>query len=334
MRTILLISMIVLMTLTTINAQAISGKFVRFGANSVVIKTENDILNLPISPDLIVIDDKGQKVSPSSLFENADITIKYEDGLVKAIVIDKQTINYIPYSSDKRPEYNLIYRNHQNYNYNDPQAPVKISYVGYLPLDYQSIVYPSVDVYNAKINFYNYVPVNTGYTFGGSPSMANEIKFYDNMLANNLYSPRYYYEVMSSVKETEIPNYYYISKLQEKSNYFYKKDPNIQNSFYYANNNTNTVSNLNNNSINNDNLTNTILGTLLEVKGNKLVISSDRIYEVEINGSSNIFVKKGVKYIPLNTAEELKNMLNKKVEMNISFSNNRLVASTIVIETQ
>lgn len=312
----------------TVYSQTINGKFIRFGADSVIIKTETDVLNLPISKELVVIDNKGQKVSPASLFENANITVKYEDGIVKSIVIDNQFINYIN-NQDNKPEYQLLYRE-TNYNYSNFQSPSKVSYVGYLPMDYQSILYPPVDIYNAKINYYSYMPVNNSYTFGGSESMAAEIKFYDNLLANNYYSPRYYYETMSSIMGNDIPNYYYISQMQEKSKYYYKKDPiDTKNGdiHYYANN---TISNFNN-YYNNYNNSNNIFGTLVEVDQNKLVILSDRTYEIELSNSSNIFVRKEGKYVPLYKTEELKNLINKRVELKVSSNNNKLIANTIII---
>ncbi|MCX7758373.1 MAG: hypothetical protein N2169_01970 [bacterium] len=327
MKTILITAIAFIIITITVYSQTINGKFIRFGADSVIIKTETDVLNLPVSKELIVIDNKGQKVSPASLFENANITIKYEDGVVKSIVIDNQFINYV--NNQDKPEYQLLYRE-TNYNYSNFQAPSKVSYVGYLPMDYQSILYPPVDIYNAKINYYSYMPVNNSYTFGGSESMATEIKFYDNLLANNYYSPRYYYETMSSIMGNDIPNYYYISQIQEKSKYYYKKDPtNTKNDeiYYYANNTTNNVNNNYNNS-------NNIFGTLVEVNQNKLIILSDRTYEIELNNSSNIFVKKEGKYIPLYNKEELKNLVNKKVELNISSNNNKLIANTIIINNQ
>ncbi|MFN4220405.1 MAG: hypothetical protein ACK4GJ_05755, partial [bacterium] len=85
MKKLLLIIATIVMIYTQAYSQVITGKFIRFGADSVQIRTETDILNLPISRDLVVLDQGGQRISPSSLFENANVTIKYEEGLVKTI---------------------------------------------------------------------------------------------------------------------------------------------------------------------------------------------------------------------------------------------------------
>lgn len=324
MRNLIVLVLIIIMVSLVSYGQVINGKFVRFGADSVIIKTDTDILNLPVSKDLTVLDNTGQKVSPASLFENANVTVKYEDGVVKSIVVDNQNVNYLQ-NNEAKPEYQLLYReaNYQQYNI---QTPYKVSYVGYLPVDYQSVVYPTVDVYTAKINYYNYVPVKNSNTIGGSPALAQNIDFYNNLLANNYYSPRFYYETMSSVTESQIPNYYYIGKMQEKTPYYYKQEPTINsNNLIYANNNSSILSNTNSNKI---------TGIIKDINENKLVVVSDKIYEIEINPNSSIFVKKSGKYIPLNNTQELRNLMNKQVELSINSDNNKLVANTIIINSQ
>lgn len=324
MRNLIVLVLTIIMVSLVSYGQVINGKFVRFGADSVIIKTDTDILNLPVSKDLTVLDNTGQKVSPASLFENANVTVKYEDGVVKSIVVDNQNVNYLQ-NNEAKPEYQLLYReaNYQQYNI---QTPYKVSYVGYLPVDYQSVVYPTVDVYTAKINYYNYVPVKNSNTIGGSPALAQNIDFYNNLLANNYYSPRFYYETMSSVTESQIPNYYYIGKMQEKTPYYYKQEPTINsNNLIYANNNSSILSNTNSNKI---------TGIIKDINENKLVVVSDKIYEIEINPNSSIFVKKSGKYIPLNNTQELRNLMNKQVELSINSDNNKLVANTIIINSQ
>lgn len=324
MRNLIVLVLIIIMVSLVSYGQVINGKFVRFGADSVIIKTDTDILNLPVSKDLTVLDNTGQKVSPASLFENANVTVKYEDGVVKSIVVDNQNVNYLQ-NNEAKPEYQILYReaNYQQYNI---QTPYKVSYVGYLPVDYQSVVYPTVDVYTAKINYYNYVPVKNSNTIGGSPALAQNIDFYNNLLANNYYSPRFYYETMSSVTESQIPNYYYIAKMQEKTPYYYKQEPTINsNNLIYANNNSSILSNTNSNKI---------TGIIKDINENKLVVVSDKIYEIEINPNSSIFVKKSGKYIPLNNTQELRNLMNKQVELSINSDNNKLVANTIIINSQ
>ncbi len=324
MRNLIVLVLIIIMVSLVSYGQVINGKFVRFGADSVIIKTDTDILNLPVSKDLTVLDNTGQKVSPASLFENANVTVKYEDGVVKSIVVDNQNVNYLQ-NNEAKPEYQILYReaNYQQYNI---QTPYKVSYVGYLPVDYQSVVYPTVDVYTAKINYYNYVPVKNSNTIGGSPALAQNIDFYNNLLANNYYSPRFYYETMSSVTESQIPNYYYIGKMQEKTPYYYKQEPTINsNNLIYANNNSSILSNTNSNKI---------TGIIKDINENKLVVVSDKIYEIEINPNSSIFVKKSGKYIPLNNTQELRNLMNKQVELSINSDNNKLVANTIIINSQ
>lgn len=324
MRNLIVLVLTIIMVSLVSYGQVINGKFVRFGADSVIIKTDTDILNLPVSKDLTVLDNTGQKVSPASLFENANVTVKYEDGVVKSIVVDNQNVNYLQ-NNEAKPEYQLLYReaNYQQYNI---QTPYKVSYVGYLPVDYQSVVYPTVDVYTAKINYYNYVPVKNSNTIGGSPALAQNIDFYNNLLANNYYSPRFYYETMSSVTESQIPNYYYVAKMQEKTPYYYKQEPTINsNNLIYANNNSSILSNTNSNKI---------TGIIKDINENKLVVVSDKIYEIEINPNSSIFVKKSGKYIPLNNTEELRNLMNKQVELSINSDNNKLVANTIIINSQ
>jgi len=324
MRNLIVLVLTIIMVSLVSYGQVINGKFVRFGADSVIIKTDTDILNLPVSKDLTVLDNTGQKVSPASLFENANVTVKYEDGVVKSIVVDNQNVNYLQ-NNEAKPEYQLLYReaNYQQYNI---QTPYKVSYVGYLPVDYQSVVYPTVDVYTAKINYYNYVPVKNSNTIGGSPALAQNIDFYNNLLANNYYSPRFYYETMSSVTESQIPNYYYVAKMQEKTPYYYKQEPTINsNNLIYANNNSSILSNTNSNKI---------TGIIKDINENKLVVVSDKIYEIEINPNSSIFVKKSGKYIPLNNTQELRNLMNKQVELSINSDNNKLVANTIIINSQ
>ncbi len=324
MRNLIVLVLTIIMVSLVSYGQVINGKFVRFGADSVIIKTDTDILNLPVSKDLTVLDNTGQKVSPASLFENANVTVKYEDGVVKSIVVDNQNVNYLQ-NNEAKPEYQLLYReaNYQQYNI---QTPYKVSYVGYLPVDYQSVVYPTVDVYTAKINYYNYVPVKNSNTIGGSPALAQNIDFYNNLLANNYYSPRFYYETMSSVTESQIPNYYYVAKMQEKTPYYYKQEPTINsNNLIYANNNSSILSNTNSNKI---------TGIIKDINQNKLVVVSDKIYEIEINPNSSIFVKKSGKYIPLNNTQELRNLMNKQVELSINSDNNKLVANTIIINSQ
>ncbi len=322
MKKLLVIIATILMLIISIEAQTISGKFIRFSLDGVQIKTQTDILNLPISKDLIILDNKGQRVSPASLFENADVTLKYENGEVKSIFIDNQFINYLPISNN-RPEYNLIYRD-TSYQYKNYQTPAKVSYVGYLPVDYQTINYPLVDLYNGKINYYSYVPVKNSYVFGGSEAIANEINFYNNLLANNYYSERYYYENLSSITTSEVPNYYYISKMQERSPYYTKIEPAQIQSNYYAKINDQQV-NYNINNIN---------GRIVEVNQNKLMIIADRAYEIEINSNSNILLKKEGRYIPINNNEELKNLLNKQAQLTVLNNGNKLVANTIVINYQ
>lgn len=330
MKTILSSFLIMIIILTTFSyAQTISGKFIRFSADSVIIKTETDILNLPTSKELVVIDNTGQKVSPASLFENANVTINYQDGVVKSIVIDNQYINYIE-KNTINPEQQLIVRDN-TYQYNQYRQPTKISYVGYLPVDYQAIKYENVNPYTASINYYNYVPVPNSYMYGASEAMANEINFYNNLLANNYYSPRYYYEVMSSVTGSEIPNYYYISKIQEKTPYYIQKQPtNNQSTVYYANN----QNYINQQNIPNLQTNNNLIGKVIEINTNKLIISADKIYEVNIDSSSNIFVRQNGKYIPLNNTQDLRNLVNKEVFLTVTSNNNKLIANTIVINAQ
>lgn len=324
MRNLIVLVLIIIMVSLASYGQVINGKFVRFGADSVIIKTDTDILNLPVSRDLTVIDNTGQKVSSASLFENANVTVKYEDGVVKSIVVDNQYVNYLQ-NNETKPEYQILHRE-ANYQYYNNQTPSKISYVGYLPVDYQSVAYPTVDVYTGKINYYNYVPVKNSNTIGGSPALAQNIDFYNNLLANNYYSPRFYYETMSSVTESQIPNYYYVAKMQEKTPYYYKQEPAVNsNNPIYANNNSSILSNTNSNKI---------TGIIKDINENKLVVVSDKIYEIEINSNSSIFFKKSGKYMPLNNTEELRNLMNKQVELSINSNNNKLVANTIIINSQ
>jgi len=306
-------------------AETINGKFVRFTGNSIVVKTENDILTLPISKDIVVFDSKGEKVSSASLFENANVTINYQDGMVKSITIDKENINYN--LSTTKPEYQLFYKS-PTYQYTNIQVAPKVSYVGYLPVDYQIIKYPLVDVNKGTINYYTYQPVR--YSNIETTPIANNINFYNNLLANNYMSERYYYEVSSSVSGSQIPNYYYIAKVQENSPYYYKINPTndkYDNNYYYANINNKTQDITTNNQ-------NIIRGRLTEINNDLITVASDKNYRVLLDSTSNIFVKKNGKVSLLSNKEELKNLLNKNVEVNISLNNNQLVASTILIETQ
>jgi len=328
MRKVFSIMVLVLIFLSIISyAEVLSGKFVRLTGNSVIIKTETDILNLPVSKDLLVLDSKGERVSSASLFENANVTVNYQDGVVKSITIDKENKNYNIQNTENRPEYQLLYSD-PTHQYRQFQGPAKVSYFGYLPVDYQSIYSPMVDLY--KVNYYSYNPVYYS-SIEGSP-ITNQINFYNNLLANNYMSERYYYEVASSVTESQVPNYYYIAKMQEKSNYYYKINPTEQNNtYYYANNSSNLQSVANTTTLTNSAL---IRGKLVEINNNMLVVVSDRNYQVELNDSSSIFVKKNGKIGLLSNKEELKNLLNKNIELSISSNNNKLVANTIVIEAQ
>ncbi|MEN3015249.1 MAG: hypothetical protein ABDH21_04220 [bacterium] len=320
---IFVIVMIIILVTVTSYAQTVVGNFVRFGSNSVVIKTENDILNLPISSDLIVLDNKGQRVSPASLYENAKVTAKYENGKVISIVVDSEHVN-LSSTNQSKPEYQLLYRD-TTYQYKSYQAPVKVSYFGYLPVDYQYIYNPPVNLSTGQLNYYSYVPVYN-YTFGGSASMANEIDFYNNLIANNYYSPRYYYEMMSSLSSSEVPNYYYISKMQEKTPYYYKTQP-TQNIPATQGNPVQALSV-------NTSTTNTIFGTLVDIRDDKLVVYADRIYQVEVNNLSNLFVRKSGKYIPINDKQELRNLLNKSVELTVTTTSDKIIANTVVISAQ
>ncbi|MFN3995196.1 MAG: hypothetical protein ACK4GR_01525, partial [bacterium] len=144
----------------------------------------------------------------------------------------------------------------------------------------------------------------------------------------NYYSPRYYYESLSSITASELPNYYYLSKIQEKSPYYYKKDP-VPSEVYYANNQVNQLTQLNTNNTNRN-----INGIIVEVNSNSIKIASDKVYEVQLDKASNIFVKNSGKYIPVDNTDSLKTLVNKPAQLAVINDGNKIIATTIIINAQ
>ncbi len=308
-------------------SQVITGKFVRFGVDSIVVKTDNEILNLPISKNLKVVDINGNVINAASLYEGANITLNYDNGYVSSISVDNfnvvnQNIN------NNKPEYQILLKNYQNtpnYSNNNYKIPVKVSYVGYLPVDYQYIYGYKVDPNNLSYPYYNYTPVtNYGYASYQLKTYRDYLA-YDNMMLTNSPSNRIYYELKSSELNNNVPNYYYLAQFQPK----YLENPNKNN----IQTNDSYLANLNNNQINNSSL---IYGKLLNVDNNKINIYTynNNSLALKVDETTNIFVKKDGKYILLNNKESLNEILNKNVQVSVKNYNGQLFADTIIVQNQ
>ena len=332
--TIIIIFCLVSISLMSFSySQVISGKFVRFGVDTVVVKTDSEILNLPISKNLKVVDMNGNIINAASLYEGANITLNYDNGYVSSISVDNfslvnQNIN------NNKPEYQILLKNYQNtpnYSNNNYNIPVKVSYVGYLPVDYQYIYGYKIGSNDISYPYYNYTPVtNYGYA-SYELKLYKDYLAYDNMMLTNYPSNRIYYELKSSELNNNVPNYYYLAQFQPK----YLENPNKNNipnnDSYLAN--LNNMTNLNNNQINNSSL---IYGKLLTIDNNKINIYTydNNNLALKIDETTNIFVKKEGKYILLNNKTALNEVLNKNVQVSIRNYNGQLVADTIIIQNQ
>jgi len=330
--TVIIITLLIVLSIINFSyAQVISGKFVRFGVDSIVIKTDNEVLNLPISKDLKVIDMNGNIISAASLYEGANVTINYENGYVTSISVDNfnlvnQNIN------NNKPEYQILLKNYQNipvYKNNDYNIPVKISYTGYLPVDYQYIYSYKIDPNNMNYPYYNYTPV-TNYAYA-SPELKTYKDYlaYDNMMLVNNPSRRVYYELKSSEFNNNIPNYYYLAQLQPK----YLENPNknnIQNNNYYIANNSNK-----NNNATYANIS-LLYGKVVYMDNNKMNIYTydNSKIALKLDETTNIFVKKDGKYILLNNNMALNEVLNKNIQVYVKNYNGQLIADTIIIQNQ
>jgi hypothetical protein len=335
---ITIISITLLIVLSIINfsyAQVINGKFVRFGVDSIVIKTDNEVLNLPISKDLKVIDMNGNVISAASLYEGANVTVNYENGYVSSISVDNFNLVNQNINNNNKPEYQILLKNYQNtpvYKNNDYNIPVKISYTGYLPVDYQYIYSYKIDPNNMNYPYYNYTPV-TNYAYA-SPELKTYKDYlaYDNMMLINNPSSRVYYELKSSEFNNNIPNYYYLAQLQPK----YLENPNknnIQNNDYYIANNFNK----NNNNITSNNPNNSLLyGKVVYMDNNNMNIYTydNSKIALKLDETTNIFVKKDGKYILLNNNMALNEVLNKNIQVYVKNYNGQLIADTIIIQNQ
>ncbi|MGC8733827.1 MAG: hypothetical protein ACP5RD_02115 [bacterium] len=331
---ITIITLVLLIVFSIINltyAQVIKGKFVRFGVDSVVINTENEVLNLPISKDLKVIDMNGNLINAASLYEGANVTINYDNGYVMSISVDNFNIVNQNINNNK-PEYQILLKNYQNtpnYKNNDYNIPVKVSYVGYLPVDYQYIYAYKVDPNNISYPYYNYAPV-TNYAYASYDlKIYKDYLAYDNMMLTNNPSSHLYYELKSSELNNNVPNYYYLAQFQPK----YLENPNknnIQNNDYYiaTNNNKNLNSNDSNASI--------VYGKLVYMDNNtiNLFTYDNNNLALKIDETTNIFVKKGVNYILLNNKNALNEVINKNIQVAVKNYNGQLIADTIIIQNQ
>jgi len=334
---ITIISITLLIVISIVNfsyGQVISGKFVRFGVDSVVIKTDNEVLNLPISKDLKVIDINGNTINAASLYEGANITVNYENGYVSSISVDNFNIVNQNINNNNKPEYQILLKNYQNipnYKNNNYNIPVKVSYVGYLPIDYQYIYGYKIDTNNISYPYYNYTPV-TNYAYA-SPELKTYKDYlaYDNMMLVNNPSSRVYYELKSSEFNNNIPNYYYLAQLQPK----YLENPNknnIQNNDYYIANNFNKNNNTNNVNPN----TSLLYGKVFYVDNNNMNIYTydNSKIALRLDETTNIFVKKDGKYILLNNNIALNEVLNKNIQVYVKNYSGQLIADTIIIQNQ
>ena len=338
----IILAIMILLILSVINfsfAEVIRGKFVRFGVDSVVIKTENEVLNLPISKDLKVVDMNGNVVSAASLYEGADITINYDQGYVISISVDKfNPINQVNNPNNNlKPEYQILLKNYQNnINYtSNYEIPVKVSYVGYLPVDYQYIYGYRINPESSVYPYYSYTPVtNYGYA-SYDLKLYKDYLAYDNMLLTNSPSKQLYYELKSSELNNNLPNYYYLAQFQPT----YLENPNKNN----IPTNESYLAKSNNNAINNGVNTNMALDSSV-VFGRLVYMDKDSIgiltydnsnLSLKIDETTNIFVKKEGKYVLVNSNKlALNEILNKNVQVAVKNYNGQLIANTVIIENQ
>lgn len=332
--TIITLVLLVMFSITSLTyAQVIKGKFVRFGVDSVVIKTENEVLNLPVSKEIKVIDMNGNLINAASLYEGANVTINYDNGYVLSISVDNFNVINQNINNNNKPEYQVLlkgYQNTNNYKSNDYNIPVKVSYVGYLPVDYQYIYAYKVDPNNINYPYYNYSPV-TNYAYASYDlKVYKDYLAYDNMMLTNNPSRRLYYELKSSELNNNLPNYYYLAQFQPQYLENTNKN-NIQNNEYYIANYNNFNNNFSNNNLNSS--ASFVYGKLVYMDNKTINVFTydNNKLAFKIDETTNIFVKKGAKYILLDNKEALNEIINKNIQVAVKNHNGELIADTIII---